>query len=155
MAIHEPDRLNDVVSLTELVWAAPPEARQAIGGLASWGPSAIAASGCLCTWFPEPRPIGDALGREGAGFIGAHVADLKLRLAELLEEADMPPTLLRAVLAVATLEFIGEARQAHADDWVTVAQHARSLTRTRLDDYLATLTANGPLTPVSGTPRRE
>jgi hypothetical protein len=149
---NEPDRLDDMVSLTEIV-ASDPAARGAASALAAWGPSGRSSSGCLCTRFPEATPIGEALGREGAGFVGAQLADLKLRLAELLEQEGLPAALLPSLLAAATADFIAGARQANADDWLSVATCARSLTRAQLEDYVAVLTAGGPLVPVSAEPK--
>ena len=75
--------------------------------------------------------------------------DLNLRLAELLADMNMPAALVPAVLASATLDLVNGVRSRFPDDVRAVSDAVLSLTRDRLEQYLATLTTNGPLVPVA------
>ena len=103
-------------------------------------------TGCLCTRFPAPEDWTSYAGRPGAGLLTAEVADLTLRVAELVAELRLPAALTPAVLSVATLEFVDRVQPADEDDWrtlVTTARpsHAGSGSRTTS----AALAVGGPL----------
>ena len=136
--------LERAFSLAELVWLGRPPAST---DLSPWGVSAIALDGCLCTRFPSPDDWRNYAGRPGMGLIGTRVADLTLRVAELVAELDLPAVLTPYVLSAATLEFVDRVRPAYDDDWRTLVATARALTRERVEDYMATLAVGGPLIP--------
>jgi hypothetical protein len=144
---HDPARMTDVVSLAELV---------RIGGVAdgvdlrAWGVGVQPVNGCLCTWFPAPNDWHSYTGRPGLGLIGAQVADLTLRVAELMKALDLPAALTPAVLSAATLDFVDGVEPAYDDDWPALVAAARALTRERVEDYTAALTIGGPLIPDAG-----
>jgi len=117
--------------------------------------SAIPLEGCLCTSFPAPGDWRNYAGRPGMGLIGTQVADLTLRVAELLHELDLPAVLTPYVLSAATLEFVDRVQPSYEDDWRTLVVTARALTRERVEDYMATLAVGGPLIPDGDWPPEE
>jgi hypothetical protein len=44
--------------------------------------------------------------------------------------------------------MLDELRLNHDDDWMAIITQARGLLRDRVEDYIASLTADGPLVPV-------
>lgn len=152
LAANGSDRVTEVFSLAELVWLGRPPPSV---DLAAWGMSALATRGCLCTRFPAPGEWRNYAGRPGLGLIAAEVADLTLRVAELLAELELPATLTRDVLSAATLEFVDRVEPAHEDDWRTLVITARRLTRERVEDYMSALAAGGPLIPDGAADPRE
>ena len=77
--------------------------------------------------------------------------DLNLRLTELLAELQMPASLLGPVLASATSEFIDTVVSRDPDDRRGLVEYVQALGRDRVEQYLATLTSDGPLVPVAAT----
>jgi len=144
--------LEGAFSLPELVWLGRPPSS---ADLAAWGVSALAVDGCLCTWFPAPGDWRNYAGRPGMGLVGAQVADLTLRVAEILNELALPAVLTPYVLSAATLEFVDRVQPSHDDDWRTLVATARALTRERVEDYMATLAVGGPLIPDGERPRED
>jgi hypothetical protein len=72
----------------------------------------------------------------------------------VLEELDhlgLPAVLARGVLASAMQDYLDDVRPAHGDDWLALARHVDQLARARIDDYIAALTAGGPLVPSAAT----
>jgi hypothetical protein len=74
--------------------------------------------------------------------------DLTLRVAMTLAEYDLPAALAPGVLALALFDLIHEAPVAHDDDGLGLALQATRLADDRLADYVAALTAGGPLVPL-------
>ena len=77
------------------------------------------------------------------------MADLKLRVLEELDERHLPAALARGVLASALHDYLDEARPRHGDDWFTLARQVDRVSADRFDDYVAALTAGGPLVPLA------
>ncbi len=77
------------------------------------------------------------------------MADLKLRVLEVLEQRHLPAALTRGVLASALQDYLDEARPGHGDDWFTLARQVDRVSADRFDDYIAALTAGGPLVPLA------
>jgi hypothetical protein len=73
------------------------------------------------------------------------VGDLNLRVAVALKELGLPAALAKGVLAAATLDFVERVKPLHPDDWLTLVRVAQALTIDRITDYVAALTADGPL----------
>ena len=48
--------------------------------------------------------------------------------------------------------FIDEVKPTDDGDWLTLARAARTVTRERVEDYIAAATAAGPLVPDTGRP---
>jgi len=152
--LARPDARADVPSLfsaAELV---------RLGGLAhsatldEWGMSAIGSSGCLCLQLTAPGHWVMWRGRPQLGLIATHVPDLNLHVAEMLYELRIPAALARHVLSAAVQDFIDEARPTDANDWLTLVRAAQSLSRERIEDYIAAAaTTDGPLVPISSSSR--
>ena len=87
-------------------------------------------------------------GRAGSGLLASRMADLKLRVLEVLDGLRLPATLTRGVLAAALQDYLDEARPQHGDDWFTLARQVDRVSADRFDDYIAALTAGGPLVPL-------
>jgi hypothetical protein len=84
------------------------------------------------------------------------VPDLNLRIATLLKDLGLPAPLAKVVLAAAVQDFIDEVRPTDDGDWLTLSRMARTVTRERVEDYVAAATATGPLMPeASRSPERE
>jgi hypothetical protein len=87
-------------------------------------------------------------GRKGGALTTGLIPDLVLSVAEAMHERQVPAVLTKAVLECAARDVIDEAQLQYMDDWVTFISRAR-IVPGRLDEYLASLTAGGPLVPVS------
>ena len=79
--------------------------------------------------------------------------DLNFRIAILLKELGLPAALAKVVLSAAVQDFIDDARPTDDGDWVALSRAARSVTRERVEDYIAAATATGLLMPASGRSR--
>ncbi|MGB7220474.1 MAG: hypothetical protein WBD07_16870, partial [Vicinamibacterales bacterium] len=142
---HEPDRVESMFSLGELVRLGDPGHEIALD---PWGMAALTSSGCLCTEMPL---LGQSLavgGRPQLGLMAISLADLNLHVARTLKALGLPAGLTKFVLAAAMQDFIDEVRPTDADDWLTLSRAARLVSRERIEDYVAAVTANGPLVPV-------
>jgi hypothetical protein len=117
-----------------------------------WGQADTARSGCLCLEFPDPPAIDRVVGRAGTGLVMARIADLKLRVLEMLDDLKLPAVLAPGVLASALQDYLDDVRPAYGDDWLALARHVDRLQQERFDDYVAALTAGGPLVPTAAAP---
>ncbi len=146
---HDPEALADSFSLLELYWLGAP--RGAVRpALDAWGTSMLPLTGCLCLAMPEPRPWEDFAGRRTTGVMAARGADVSLRVADALASMHLPAALAPGVLAFALQDVIERAQPAYPEDWQAFGRAARELPFARLTDYVAALTANGPLLPADG-----
>ena len=144
---NEPDRVAAFLSPSELFWLGLD--RASIGGsLHAWGAPAEPRSGCMCLELLEPHPWETLAGRWHSGILSSGFPDLNLRLAELLAELQMPAPLLAPVLAAATLELVDTSAVRDADDRRALVEFVAGLRPERVEQYLALLTADGPLVPV-------
>jgi hypothetical protein len=147
---HDPARTTTFLSPIELLWlgldGAPiPKSLQV------WGAPAEGRLGCLCLQLLDRRPFEPLAGRWGSAIFASGFPDLNLRLAELLADMQMPGTLLGPVLASATLEFVNSVNSRDEDDRRGLMEFVQALSPERLEQYLALLTTDGPLVPVSET----
>lgn len=149
-ATRQPARAMDLFTLADLVWLAPNDIRT-LPDLHEWGSSGLPSTGCLCTRFPDPGGWDEVVGRHSTGLLATRLVDLKLRIADLLAELKLPAGLARDVAAAAMQDMLGEARPVHFDDWLSIAHYVRDMTRARLEDFVASLTATGPLVPLTAT----
>lgn len=115
----------------------------------TWGAAETPLTGCLCLQFPSPPAMHRFAGRAGAGLLTSRSADLKLRVLEELHHRKLPAELMRGVLASALQDYLDEARPLHGDDWFTLYRHVDRMAAERFDDYIAALTAGGPLVPLA------
>ncbi len=148
-AVHTPDHVESLFMRTELVLLGRPSG---IEVPAVWGSADTPRSGCLCLRFPTPPSLQRFAGRAGAGLLVSRIADLTLRVLEELHRRHLPAVLTRGVLASALQDYLDEARPAHGDDWFTLARHVELMSADRFDDYIAALTAGGPLVPLAPAP---
>lgn len=120
------------------------------GGTAppGWGTAAGALQGCYCLRMPERSAWEEYAGRPATGQLATQLADVVLRTAEALSVRRLPALLIRDVAAFAMQDVMDAARPAYFDDWLSVAFAARDLKDERFEDYVAALTAGGPLVPV-------
>jgi hypothetical protein len=147
MLAHETDRVGAMFSLTEVL---------TLGGgfapeLHRWGMSMLGVEGCPCSGLTPPGRWSTLLGRPPLGLTGSAVADLHLHAAMMLKELRLPAALAKVVLSGATQDFIDEVRPTDDADWLTLVRTARTMTRERIEDYIAAATAAGPLIPDAGT----
>jgi len=147
MIAHEADRVATMFSLTEVL---------TLGGgytpeLDRWGMSMISAEGCPCSRLTPPGRWLTLLGRPPLGLTGTAVADLHLHAAMMLRELRLPAALAKVVLSGAAQDFIDEVKPTDDSDWITLSRMAVTLTRERVEDYIAAATASGPLIPEKGT----
>jgi hypothetical protein len=129
------------------------------GGTASpaldaWGMSAFAWEGCLCLHVAPPGTWAMWTGRPQLGLLAATLSDLNFHIAEALHDLRLPAPLARYVLAAAVQDFIDEVQPTDANDWLTLIRSAQSVSRERIEDYVAAAAAvDGPLVPESSAPR--
>ena len=143
LLVHEPEELDRFFGLGELLALG----RGAGGGprFDAWGTSDVVWSGRLSLEYPEPGEWELFEGQHGLAPLAARLPDLALWTALALDEARLPASLTGDILAAATQDLIDEARLIHFDDWLSACRFVRERPRTRFDDYVAALTAGGPL----------
>ena len=115
----------------------------------AWGVAVEPRSGCQCLQFPGRRTADLLPGRWFSGVLATGFADLNLRLAELLDEVRLPGALLAPVLAAATSDFTLDVEMRDFDDVPGWSDYAKALDIDRIEQYLALLTTDGALVPVT------
>jgi hypothetical protein len=140
---HDRASLADMFSLTELL---------ALGGgrvadLQPWGMAVVSANGCFCSRLLPPAAWRVLSGRPQLGLLTAIMPDVNFRVAMVLSELNLPAPLARVVLSAAVQDFIDEVRPTDDGDWLSLSRTARSISRERIEDYVAAATAAGPLIP--------
>jgi hypothetical protein len=118
------------------------------GEFAGWGVPRRPLDGCLDVWFPRRFGWQQMAGRPAALLMSAHVLDLQLHVAEVLDELRLPSVLVPAVLSFATWDVAMGSPMTDGDDWLGLARGAQALPRDRIADYVSALTADGALVPV-------
>jgi hypothetical protein len=133
-------------SLLELFWlgSQPPDA----AALDAWGSAVLPLTGCLCLEMPRPRPWEETAGHASA-LLGTRAADVVLRIAETLAARKLPAGLAAPLAGYVMQDVLDHARLSHPDDWDEFGRAARDLPAERIYDYIAALTARGPLVPVT------
>jgi hypothetical protein len=117
--------------------------------LDAWGLSALPIDGCVCSRLVAPRQWRLLLGRPQSTLMAAAVPDLNLHVALTLHAMGLPAPLAVPVLAAAVQDFVDEVAPSDFNDWWTLAASARTVTRTRIEDYVAAAAAvDGPLVPL-------
>jgi hypothetical protein len=141
--VREPERIGSMFSITELLYlgGAP------VNDLQSWGMAAHATLGCICSRLAPPGEWRTLLGRPQLGLMATVVPDLHFQVAILLRELQLPAAIARSVLTAAVQDFIDEARPTDANDWLGLVRATQTLSRERVEDYVAGATAYGPLIP--------
>jgi hypothetical protein len=136
-------------SLLELFWMGFPGTDVA-RAIDAWGAAVLPLTGCLCLEMPRPGAWEDFGGRASA-MLGTRGADVALQIAETLAALELPASLSPAIGGYAMQDVIEHAELAYTDDWEEFGRAARELPRDRMFDYIAALTAGGPLVPVEGS----
>jgi hypothetical protein len=131
-------------SLVELLQLGDPHA---IAALDAWGVAAWHSDTCLCTHTDIPNRWLLLAGRPQLGIIATQAADLPLRVAVALHDRALPAVLARDVLLAATADFVDEVSPTDSDDWLGMVRTAQRWPQSRIDDYIAALSAGGPLIP--------
>jgi hypothetical protein len=141
---HDASWTSSIFSLTELLYlgGGPPPA-----GIDAWGMAAYLSEGCLCTRLVAPGGWWNLTGRPQLGLLATTVADLHLRVAVTLRELGLPAGIARHVLGAAVQDYIDEVRPTDNEDWLTLVRAAQGVPRDRIEDYVAAITADGPLVP--------
>lgn len=143
---HEPAAVPALFSLAEIARlgaaAELPVDRWHPFGVSGWSIEAA-----LTLRFPSSLPWSTLTGRNGTRVVPALMPDLALGLLDALAARKLPASLLRGVLAAATQDLLDQLRANHDDDWMTMAAVAQAVARGRVDDYVAALTAGGPMRP--------
>jgi hypothetical protein len=139
--VREPERIGSMFSTTELLYlgGAP------VNELQSWGMAAHASQGCICSRLAPPGEWRTLLGRPQLGLMATVVPDLHFQVAILLRELQLPAAIARSVLTAAVQDYIDEVRPTDANDWLGLVRAAQTLSRERVEDYVAGATAYGPL----------
>ena len=145
--VHERDRVASMFSNTELLTLGGGD----VARLNPWGMSMVIAEGCLCSRLTPPGRWPTLLGRPPLGLTASAVADLNLHVATMLRELRLPAPIAKVVLSGAMQDFIDEVKPTDDSDWLTLSRAARSVTRERIEDYVAAATAAGPLVPDTGS----
>jgi hypothetical protein len=117
--------------------------------LQAWGLSVRVIDGTLDLRLPFRLAWHEMAGRPGQGLLSAQVADLQLRVAELLAELKLPAVLAPGVMSYAMWDLAMSAQMADQDDWLAVLRAAQGLSADRMADHVSALTADGPLVPVA------
>jgi hypothetical protein len=145
--VNEPGAVPTMLSLGELALLG--QLKDAPAAFPdSWGTSGRAYDGRWSLRAPNPLTFELLSGRKGGALIVGLVPDLVLSVAEAMHERQVPAALTRSVLECAARDAIDEVQMQYFDDWVTLMGHTR-IVPGRLDEYLASLTAGGPLVPVA------
>lgn len=145
---NDPERPTSLFSLTELMHlGGPPEASARDG----WGMSAVPSTGCVCTRMAAPADWWNLTGRPQLGLLATAVTDVNLRIAVVLRDLGLPAGIARHVLSAAVQDYIDDVRPNDKDDWLTLVRSGQMITRERVEDYVAAVTADGPLIPETPT----
>jgi len=145
---HDPGAASSRFSLPELFWLGVPRP-SAIQSLNAWGAAALPLTGCMCLQMPSARAWEEKSGRTATGLLATQAVDVSLQVADALASLQLPAALAPAILSFAAQDVLDRAQPAYADDWSEFGQAARTLSRDHLTDYIAALTANGPLVPAA------
>ena len=145
---NEPVSAASYFSLAELLHLGRPLSN---ASTRAWG--VVALDGCLCTEFPAAGRWTVMVGRSRGGQISGQIADLNLRVLLALKELRMPASLARDVLAAATQDYIDSVMPLYPDDWLTLVRSAQAVSTDRISDYVAALTVDGTLSPVTASRR--
>jgi hypothetical protein len=143
---HEPDRLESMFSLGELLALGDPAHEI---DLDPWGTSAMMSTGCVCTRMQPPGRLPLFVGRRQIGLLATVVPDLNLHVARMLSRLRLPARLAKYVLGAALQDFVDDVRATDSDDWLSLVRGAGAIPRDRIEDYVAAAAADGPLVPDS------
>jgi hypothetical protein len=142
--VNDAQQVLSFFSMTDFLYLGRPPSNVALD---RWGMASDSYDGCLCTRMPRPGRWNIVVGRQRLGVLSTQVADLNLRVALALHDLNLPASLAKDVLATATQDYVDTVKPLHANDWLTFVRSAQRPSIERIEDYVAMLTANGPLIP--------
>lgn len=134
--------LSSLLSLTDLFHLGSPGSALPV----SWGMADDELGVCFYPAMPGQHEVRLALNHSELGLMASVVPDLNLRVADALHELHVPASLGRGVLAMAMQDYIDSVRRTYDDDWLSSVRAAEAVSLDRIIDYVAALTAGGPLT---------
>ncbi|OFW04863.1 MAG: hypothetical protein A3H96_10670 [Acidobacteria bacterium RIFCSPLOWO2_02_FULL_67_36] len=141
---HDRDSAVSRFSLLELFWLGAP--RPAVArALDAWGAASLPLTGCLCLEMPRTRPWEEVARRSSAAMLGTRAVDVALHIADTLASLRLPASLAPAIGGYAMQDVMERTQPAYPDDWDAFGRAAMALPADRLSDYIAALTAGGPL----------
>jgi hypothetical protein len=140
---RQPDAIDSVFSLRDLLWLGTPALSR--DALNRWGVSGEALDGRRITAMPPPAPWEDFSGRPDLGQIATQVPDITLRIVEETARLKLPAMLVPSLLAFAIEDYWHDVQARFSDDWPRMIRQAAALDASRVEDYVAALTGNGPL----------
>lgn len=167
MLRHRPDMVDRFFSRNDLLWLG---LRNGDDGRppAGWGAPAVWLEECLCMRIPIPDA--EDLSVAPAGRLASRFAEVQLALAEAVDDLELPAAIIGDLMPLATRELLDGVRATYVGDFTDDAwtdpndavdlrfrrgrfdalmRYAQSLSRTRIEDYVATLVGPGrPLRPV-------
>jgi hypothetical protein len=143
MISRQREAVPSIFALRDLLWLGQPQLDAT--DLDRWGVAADGIDGRRVLAMPPPAPWEDYAGRSEAGQVTTQVPDLTLRLVEETAALRLPASLVPALLAFALQDYWHDVRARFADDWPRLTGQAASLSSSRIQDYIAALTGNGPL----------
>jgi hypothetical protein len=147
---QDPGRTSSALSLVELLWLGAPRP-SAAAPLDPWGAATLPLSGCPCLQMPRAAAWEDLSGRPAEGIMATRAADVALLVADALAARKLPASLAPGIVALAMQDVLDAAHPSYYDDWSGLTTAAATLPAAKLDDYVAALTAGGPLLPVPRT----
>jgi hypothetical protein len=136
-----------------LLWLGAPRPSEA-APLDPWGAAVLPLTGAVALRMPRAAAWEERSGRPALGLISTRGADVAVAVAEALAERHLPAALAPSVVALAMQDAVDEARLAYFDDWSAFSRAVREISSDRMADYIATLTAGGPLIPESEAGRK-
>ena len=145
--LNDPASRDSHMSLLELFWLGSPRLR-GDGSLDGWGATAFPVTGCLCLEMPRRAPWEFLGGRPSMGLLASRGADVALLIADELSALKLPAPLAPGVLAFAMQDVLDASQPAYFDDWSEFGRAARTISKEQFVDYVAALTAGGPLLPL-------
>ena len=144
--VHDRTAAASQLSLVELLWLGAPRPSEA-APLDPWGAAVLPLTGAMAVQMPRARAWEEVSGRAALGLLSTRGVDIAVAVAEALAARHLPGSLAPGVIAFAMQDAIDGARLAYFDDWSAFSRAARGITPDRMADYIAALTAGGPLVP--------
>jgi hypothetical protein len=146
--VNDPERVGEQIALLDLFWLGTP-AGSPLAALDPWGAAGLPLEGCLCLAMPRRAHWESLSGRPAAGILATRGADVGLLIAEALARLRLPAALSPGVAAFAMQDVLDATQPAYFDDWSQFGRAATTIPADRIVDYVAALTAGGPLLPVT------
>ncbi len=149
---HAPESLVQQFSAAELLRLSG-DVNASVAGIV-WGGPATPLNGCLCTMLPLSIEWELFSGRDGAlGTMAVQENDIGLRLAEIMDDLKLPPSIVADILPFAVRTTIEESQVTYVDDARALREAANALSERIVTDFIARVTDGHSLFPVEGVGR--